>query len=102
RRSSDLEEVQRAAFTAVHDYLASYEVETRGVYIQDVVFPAELVEVLTRREIANQERATYQEQQRAETARIETEKARGTADMQAELASSQVSVEINRNQAAAR
>ena len=96
------EEVQRAAFTAVHDYLASYEVETRGVYIQDVVFPEEMVEVLTRREIANQERATYQEQQRAETARIEMEKARGTAEMQVELASAQVSVEISRNQAAAR
>jgi uncharacterized membrane protein YqiK len=96
------EEVQRAAFDAVREYLASYEVETRGVYIQDVVFPPELVDVLTRREIANQERATYQEQQRAETARISMEKARGTAEMQSELATAQVSVEINRNQAEAR
>ena len=70
-------EVQRAAFDAISEYLAGYEVETRGVYIQDVVFPDELVDVLTRREIANQERATYEEQQRAETARIEMEKARG-------------------------
>lgn len=96
------EEVQRTAFDAISGYLASYDVETRGVYIQDVVFPPELVDVLTRREIANQERATYQEQQRAETARVETEKARGTADMQAQLASAQVNVEINRNQAEAR
>ena len=96
------EEVQRSAYEAVREYLAGYEVETRGVYIQDVVFPAELVEVLTRREIANQEKTTYQEQQRAETARVEMEKARGTAEMQAELAQSQVSVEINRNQAEAR
>ena len=59
------------------------------------MFPEELVEVLTRREIANQERATYVEQQQAETARIEIEKARGTADMQAELAAAQVSVDIN-------
>ncbi|MBV9283428.1 MAG: SPFH domain-containing protein, partial [Acidimicrobiia bacterium] len=96
------QEVQRAAFEAVRDYLASYEVETRGVYIQDVVFPDELVKVLTRREIANQERATYQEQQKAETVRIEMEKARGTADMQGQLATSQVSVEINQNKAEAR
>jgi uncharacterized membrane protein YqiK len=94
--------VQRAAFDAVSQYLASYDVETRGVYIQDVVFPEELVEVLTRREIANQERATYVEQQKAETARIETEKAKGTADMQSQLASAQVSVEIKRNEAQAR
>lgn len=94
--------VQRAAFDAVSQYLSSYEVETRGVYIQDVVFPEELVEVLTRREIANQERATFVEQQKAETARIETEKAKGTADMQSQLASSQVSVDIRRNEAQAR
>jgi regulator of protease activity HflC (stomatin/prohibitin superfamily) len=94
--------VQRAALEAVTQYLAAYEVETRGVYIQDVVFPEELVEVLTRREIANQERATFVEQQKAETARIETEKAKGTADMQSQLASSAVSVDINRNQAQAR
>ncbi|MGH9262936.1 MAG: SPFH domain-containing protein, partial [Acidimicrobiales bacterium] len=76
-------EVQRSAFEAVSEYLAAYDVETRGVYIQDVVFPEELVQVLTRREIANQERSTYVEQERAETARVEVEKARGTADMQA-------------------
>jgi uncharacterized membrane protein YqiK len=96
------QQVQEAAFAAISRYLAGYEVETKGVYLQDVVFPDELVEVLTRREIANQERATYGEQQLAETARIEMEKARGTADMQAELAAAQVSVEINSNRAQAR
>jgi regulator of protease activity HflC (stomatin/prohibitin superfamily) len=96
------QEVQQAAFTAITRYLASYEVETRGVYIQDVVFPQEMVDVLTRREIANQQRATYEEQQRAETARIEMEKARGMADMQVELATAQVSVAINENRARAR
>jgi len=96
------QEVQRSAFAAVSEYLTAYEVETRGVYIQDVVFPDELVVVLTRREIANQERSTYVEQERAETARIEVEKARGTANMQAELATSKVSVDIMANQAQAR
>jgi uncharacterized membrane protein YqiK len=96
------QDVQQAAFAAVTRYLASYDVETRGVYIQDVVFPEEMVSVLTRREIANQQRATYEEQRRAETARIEMEKARGMADMQAELAAAQVSIEINGNRARAR
>jgi uncharacterized membrane protein YqiK len=95
-------EVQGSAFHAVSEYLAAYDVETRGVYIQDVVFPEELVDVLTRREIANQERTTYVEQERAETARVEVEKARGTANMQADLAAAQVSVEISTNQAQAR
>jgi uncharacterized membrane protein YqiK len=95
-------EVQGSAFRAVSEYLSAYDVETRGVYIQDVVFPDELVRVLTRREIANQERSTYVEQERAETARVEVEKARGTADMQAQLAAAQVSVDISTNQAQAR
>ena len=42
--------------------------------------------VLTQREIANQEKATFAEQERAQMARVEMEKAKGTADMQAQLA----------------
>jgi regulator of protease activity HflC (stomatin/prohibitin superfamily) len=95
------DEVQQAALEAVSRYLASYDVETRGVYIQDVIFPNELVQVLTEREIAKQEKATFHEQREAQHARIEVEKARGTADMQGQLATSQVSIEINSNQAEA-
>ena len=94
--------VQHEAYLAIREYLGLYEVETKGVYIQDVIFPETLVEVLTRREIANQEKATYLEQQRAQSARVQMEKAKGTAEMQAHLASSQVGVEIKRNDAAAR
>jgi regulator of protease activity HflC (stomatin/prohibitin superfamily) len=95
------DEVQRAAMQAVSGYLTAYDVETRGVYIQDVIFPTELVQVLTQREIAKQEKATFHEQREAQQARIEVEKARGTADMQGQLATSQVSIEINANQAEA-
>jgi uncharacterized membrane protein YqiK len=95
-------EVQAAAFEAITRYLGQYEVETKGVYIQDVAFPPELVQVLTQREIANQEKATFEEQQRAETSRIEMEKAKGTANMQAQLASAQVGVQIKSNEAQAR
>ncbi len=94
--------VQSAAMEAISRYLAAYEVETRGVYIQDVTFPEELVNVLTRREIANQEKATFEQQKDAQTVRVDLEKARGTADMQAELAKAQVSVDINRARANAR
>jgi uncharacterized membrane protein YqiK len=96
------DQVQAAALDAISRYLAAYEVETRGVYIQDVTFPAELVTVLTRREIANQEKATFEQQKDAQTVRVDLEKARGTADMQAELAKAQVSVDINRARANAR
>lgn len=95
-------QVQQAALTAIMQYLGLYEVETKGVYIQDVVFPPELVEVLTKREIANQEKATFAEEERAQIARIEMEKAKGTAEMQASLAQSAVGIEIKSNEARAR
>jgi hypothetical protein len=94
--------VQQGAFEYVKDELAKYRVETRGVYIQAVVLPEQLVEVLTQREIANQEVATYKMQKSAQDQRIETEKAKGTADMQADLAKSQVGVDIQNNRTAAR
>ena len=92
-------QVQQAALVHVTEYLQLYEVETKGVYIQNVHFPEELVKVLTEREIANQEKATFEEMERAQTTRIDMEKAKGTADMQAELANAQVSVEIERSRA---
>src|SRR5437762_9014312 len=96
------ETVQQGAFDYVREELAKYRVETRGVYIQAVVLPEQLVEVLTQREIANQEVATYKMQRAAQDQRIETEKAKGTADMQADLAKSQVGVDIQNNLTAAR
>ena len=96
------EAVQQGAFEYVKEELAKYRVETRGVYIQAVVLPEQLVEVLTEREIANQQVATYKMQRSAQDQRTETEKAKGTADMQADLAKSQVGVDIQTNRTAAR
>jgi uncharacterized membrane protein YqiK len=88
------DEVQAAAERYIQQYLSRYEVETRGVYIQDVVFPEDLVAVLTSREIAAQERATFSQQRSAQEARVSLEQQRGVADMQAQLAQANVSIEI--------
>src|SRR5579863_7391424 len=96
------EEVQKGAFDYVKTELAKYRVETRGVFIQAVVLPEQLVEVLTQREIANQQIETYKMQKSAQDQRTETEKAKGTADMQADLAKAQVGVDIQNNRTAAR
>ncbi len=92
-------EIQTAATEYIEARLKDYNVETRGVYIQDVVLPDELVQVLTQREIANQEIETYKKKEAAQQQRISTEKAIGTADMQAELAKSAVNVDIKKNEA---
>ncbi len=96
------QQVQESALEHIRTQLNQYEVETRGVFIQDVVLPEALVQVLTQREIANQEKATYKMQQEAQQLRIDMEKTKGTADMQAQLAQAQVGVEIATQTAQAR
>jgi hypothetical protein len=96
------QQVQQSALEHIRGQLTQYEVETRGVYIQDVILPQELVQVLTQREIANQEKATFQMQQEAQKLRIDLEKTKGTADMQAQLAQAQVGVAIAAETAQAR
>src|SRR5260221_588325 len=76
------QKVQQEAFAHIRTQLERYEVEVRGVYIQDVVLPQDVVKVLTEREIANQEIATFRMQQSAQMERVNMEKAKGTADMQ--------------------
>lgn len=93
------QQVQNEAFVHISQQIAEYQVETKGVYIQDVILPEAMVKVLTEREIANQEIQTYQKQKSAEDQRIAMEQAKGTADMQAQLAQSKVNVDIAVNNA---
>jgi SPFH domain / Band 7 family len=95
-------QVQEEAFAHIGQQLDQYQVETKGVYIQDVILPEDMVTVLTHREIANQEIETFKKQRAAQDQRIEMEQAKGTADMQADLARSKVGVDIKKNNAGAR
>jgi len=93
------QEVQAEAQAHIANKLKEYRVETPGVYIQDVVFPAKLVEVLTAREIANQQQQTFTAERSAQEKRLDLEAARGRADMQQELARSSIGIDIARNKA---
>ncbi len=95
-------QVQEDAFSHIRQQLEQYQVETKGVYIQDVILPEDMVIVLTHREIANQEIETFRKQRASQDERIEMERAKGTADMQADLARSKVGIDIKRNNADAR
>ncbi len=94
--------VQTEAQAYITGHLKRYDVETPGAYIQDIVLPKNLVAVLQEREIANQEIETFRKRKAAEDERVAMEAAKGTADMQKELAASQVSIQINGNRAQAR
>jgi hypothetical protein len=94
--------VQTQAQAYITEQIRKYNVETRGVYIQDVVLPAEIVTVLTQREIANQEKVTFTAQKEAQLNRIAMEKQAGLADRQRDLAGSEVDIVIKENHARAR
>ncbi len=93
------QEVQMQAQQHITEKLKQYRIETRGVYIQDVVFPQALVDVLTPREIANQQQEPYKAAERAQGQRLQLEQARGKADMQSELARSAIGIDIAKNKA---
>ncbi|MEK7433612.1 MAG: SPFH domain-containing protein, partial [Cyanobacteriota bacterium] len=94
--------VQEDALEHISKHIEQYQVETKGIYIQDVVLPEGLVTVLTEREIANQQIETYKRQKESQDQRIDMEHAKGTADMQSALAKSKVDVDIKTNSANAR
>jgi regulator of protease activity HflC (stomatin/prohibitin superfamily) len=94
-------EVQAQAQEYIADKLKDYKVETRGVYIQDVVFPEQLVQVLTAREVANQQQKTFEAEKQAQDKRLLLEASRGRADMQTDLAKSTVGIDIAKNRAEA-
>src|SRR5215467_14046522 len=95
------QDVQKQAQDHIASKLQEYRVETRGVYIQDVMFPSQLVEVLTAREVANQQQRTYEAEKEAQDKRLDLEASRGKADMQSELAKSTVGIDIAKNKASA-
>lgn len=74
--------------------LERYHVECVSVLISQITIPQELMEVQTKRVIAAQQQAMYQEQQRAEQERIATENTRAQANKQLDLVSAQVGVQI--------
>ena len=70
------QQVQEEALIHIKGKLDEYKVETKGVYIQDVIFPPQLVKVLTEREVAHQEIETFKKQEESQTQRVSTENAR--------------------------
>jgi hypothetical protein len=91
--------VQAEAEEHIKRKLADYMVETRGVYIQDVVLPEQIVGVLTAREIATQQVETFKAEKNAQDQRLEVEASKGRADMQTLLAKSSIGINIAENDA---
>ncbi len=74
----------------------------KEVKFGDVALPPELLISRLRQQLADQLQLTYQQEQKAQTQRIETEKARATAELQHQLVEALIGVQVaeqNRNAA---
>src|SRR6516165_8951389 len=74
----------------------------KEVKFGDVALPPELLVSRLRQQLADQLQVTYQQEQKAQTQRIETEKARATAEQQHQLVEAVIGVQVaeqNKNSA---
>ncbi|MFN8620198.1 MAG: SPFH domain-containing protein [Chloroflexota bacterium] len=90
----DRADEQAKAEERTREELEKYHVECVSVLISQIILPAELMDIHTRRVIAAQQQDMYVEQQKSEAKRIDTENTRARADKQAELVSAQISVSV--------
>ena len=74
--------------------LEKYHVECVSVLICQINLPQELMDTQTKKIIAQQQQAMYQDQQKAEQTRIATEKTRAEADQQKNLVEAEIGVKI--------
>jgi uncharacterized membrane protein YqiK len=90
----DRQEEQKKAEERARVELERYHVECVSVLICQIKLPQELMDTQTKKIIAQQQLAMYQEQQKAEGTRIATEKTRAEADQQKNLVEAEIGVKI--------
>ncbi|MDX1900370.1 MAG: SPFH domain-containing protein [Gammaproteobacteria bacterium] len=90
----DRYEEQRKAEEHVKDELAKYHVESVSVLICQIKLPDRLMQTLTNKVVAAQQKAMYDSQQEAEGRRAEMEKTKASADLQPSLVKAQIDVQI--------
>ena len=90
----DRQEEQRKAEDRARAELAKYHVECVSVLICQINLPQDLMDTQTKKIIAQQQQAMYQDQQKAEQTRIAMEKTRAEADQQKNLVEAEIGVKI--------
>lgn len=86
---------QNEAKVRIDEVLKQYDVVAVDTLIGDIVPPAELMKTLTDRKIAEQQRTTFETQQKAQEQRRSLEAANASANMQAEVVKAERNVEIS-------
>lgn len=90
-------ELQQKAKDHIQSILKTHHIESKDTMIADVVLPLELTKTVSDRQIAKQEKETFQTQKQAQIERRELENATAQANMQKEVVQSERNVEIAEN-----
>ena len=90
----DRYEEQRKAEEHAADELQKYHVECVSVLICQIKLPDRLMQTLTDKVVASQQKAMYDAQQEAEGRRAEMEKTKAQADLQPSLVKAEIDVQI--------
>jgi regulator of protease activity HflC (stomatin/prohibitin superfamily) len=90
----DRYEEQRKAEEHAADELQKYHVECVSVLICQIKLPDRLMQTLTDKVVASQQKAMYDSQQEAEGRRAEMEKTKAQADLQPSLVKAEIDVKI--------
>ncbi len=90
----DRQDEQRKAEERAKLELEKYHVECVSVLICQINLPQDLMDIQTKKIIAQQQEVMYQDQQRAEQTRIAMEKTRAEADQQKNLVEAEIGVKI--------
>lgn len=85
---------QRKAELHVEEELRKYHVECVSVLICQIKLPDRLMQTLTDKVVASQQKAMYDSQQEAEGRRAEMEKTKAQADLQPSLVKAEIDVQI--------
>ncbi|MBI4425044.1 MAG: hypothetical protein HY554_15030, partial [Elusimicrobia bacterium] len=94
----DRHEQQRSAEVRIADELKRYHVECVSVLICQIVLPERLMETLTNKVVAFQQKSMFDAQQEAEERRREMEKTKAQANLQPNLVKAEIDVQIANQQ----
>ena len=87
-------ERQAEAAEHIHKAIGAYDVQAIDTLIGDITPPAELMQTLTDRKIAEEQRKTYEVQQEAQTQRQQLVRETAKADIQSDVVKAEQSVNI--------
>ena len=90
------------SLTPLKEKFSEYNVEAQNLLIAYIDIPKELLDTQTKKEIANQQQAQYDQEAQAQEKRIAVMEKAARADKQKDVIDAKLSIDINNDQAEAR